>query len=416
MFPRGLEPVVRQALGDTPVVVVDGARQTGKSTLVRSLVPPSAYLSLDDPVVLAAASRDATGFVAGLPSRVVIDEVQRAAALVRPIKLAVDRERAPGRFVLTGSTDLLRVPDLADALVGRSEIHTLGPLSESEIRGAPSRFVDACFAAEAGAPPTSITRNELVALVTRGGFPEAVARPPARRAEWFRSYIRTVLERTVPDVAAPDRRAELPDLLRLLAARTASVLNNSELSRALGIPQTTLKRYVALLESVFLIRRLRAWAGNRSKRIVRAPKVHLVDPGLAAGLLGLGETALRSDPIALGALTESFVVGELATQASWSRSRPSLFHFRTHGGAEVDLVLERPDGLLLGIEVKAGATVETRDLRGLRALADAAGDRFARGIVLYTGTSVVPFGDRVAAVPLSVLWSGADASREEGRQ
>lgn len=400
MYARNLTARTLTALADTPVVVLEGARQVGKTTLVRTLVAPDRYLTLDDPAVLGAAAADPAGFVAGLPEQVVVDEVQRIPGLLLAIKASIDRDRRPGRFLLTGSARALAVPELAGALVGRMEVLTLWPFSQGELRGLEEDFVDTCFADELPRA-TGSGASDAVALARAGGFPEAVARKdPRRRDDWFRSYLATLLQREVRELAAIEGLSTLPNLLTFVATGTGQPHNASALAGAVGLPVTTTKRYLSLLESVFLVTRVPAWSANVRQRLVHAPKLYVVDAGLLAHLLG----GRRLDE-SRGPLLETFVVAELLKQAAWSETRPSFFHFRTHAGAEVDLVLEAPDGRIVGIEIKATAGPTARDVRGLRALAEIAGPRFHRGIVLYTGDQVVPFAERIHAVPIDALWS-----------
>lgn len=402
---RGLSEAVLAALNDTPVVLLHGARQTGKTTLARHLAVnhPAQYVTLDDAVVLAAAREDPTGFLAGIHGPVVLDEVQRAPGLFLAIKAEVDRQRQPGRFLLTGSANVFLLPSLSESLAGRMEILTLWPFSQGEIAGSNEVFVDALFADSLSLKDAPA--QDLAGRLLRGGYPPVVERAdPDRRRAWFGSYITTILERDVRDIAHIEGLTALPRVLALIAARVAGLMNFSELARSLAIPQTTLKRYFALLEATFLVKLLPAWSSNPSKRLIKAPKLFLNDTGLAAHLLGLNEERLERDASMRGALMENFVLAEIAKQAGWSRRRPQLFHFRTAAGQEVDLVLENANGDIVGIEVKASATVTPRDFNGLRALADAAGPRFRRGIVLHGGVSAVSFAANLHALPIGALW------------
>jgi hypothetical protein len=404
LVPRALSPVVAQALRDTPVVFLGGPRQSGKSTLAQRVAPDATYTTLDDAVALAAASADPDGFVAGLPRRAVIDEVQRVPSLFRAIKSNVDRDRKPGRFLLTGSGDVLAVPRVSESLAGRIELLTLWPFAEVELEGTLG-LVDSLF--EPGALThgrLETSRAELTRRMLRGGFPEIQERSAVRRGPWFDSYVATITQRDVRDLAEIRGLTELPRLLRLLAARTASVLNIAELSRSSGIAQTTLARYLSLLEATYLLRRIPAWSGNLGKRLLSHPKIVLADTGLAAHLQGVDEARLASDPHLAGPLLENFVVMELHKQISWSRTRPDLYHVRSVSGDEVDVVLERPDGTLVGIETKAGSALDAADFRGLRMLADKLGRKFLRGFVLYTGAQEIAFGRQLHAVPIAALW------------
>jgi hypothetical protein len=396
--------VIEEALADTPAVMLVGARQTGKTTLARSigaLRPGTAYVTLDDATALEAALSDPAGFVSGLGGAAVLDEVQKAPALLPAIKAAIDRERRPGRFLLTGSADVLALPRVSESLAGRMEVATLWPLSQGELAERREGFVDAVFR---GDRPTS-RGDDVVPRLLRGGYPEAAVRTrPDRRRAFFESYVTTLVSRDVRDLAAIEAPGALRRLLRLVSARTGGVLNHSELARTLGIPVSTLKRYLALLETLFLVHELPAWASNRGKRLVRAPKLHVVDTGLGAALAGIDVDLIRRDRTLLGPLLESFAAAELRKQTGWSEPRGVLHHFRTHAGQEVDLVLEDARGRVVGIEVKAAATVTGADLNGLRALAEIAGKAFVQGIVLHLGPASIPFGPNLVACPLSALW------------
>lgn len=409
MIERRVTRSLREALADRPVVLLHGARQTGKSTLAVALAsgrPAARYITLDDAAALAAARADPAGFVAGLEGRVVLDEVQRAPELFLAIKAVVDRDRQPGRFLLTGSANVLLLPRLSDSLAGRMEILTLWPLSQGEIDGVEEGFVDALFGERLPTrPDDGESRAGLVRRMLLGGYPEVLAlASDARRKAWFDSYVTTILHRDVRDLANIEGLTALPRLLSLLAARVAALLNVAELSRSAALPHTTLKRYLALLETTFLVQMRPAWSTNIGKRLVKAPKLALTDTGLLASLLGLGPDRLRDDPVLLGPLLENFVVMELRKQIGWSRRQPQMFHFRTQTGQEADIVLEDPAGGLVGIEVKASATVGAGDFRGLRTLAELARKRFRRGIVLYLGRESIPFGPQFHALPINALW------------
>ena len=418
MLIRHIAPRLREALSDTPVVIINGARQTGKSTLAQTLEEsaPRRYLTLDDPTTLAAAQSDPAGFIDGLEGMVALDEIQRAPGLFLPIKAAVDRERhsgqAAGRFLLTGSANVMLLPALADSLAGRMEIVRLMPFSCAERAGAPGmNRVDWLFACRFNTLLPPCERQTLVEILLSGGFPEAVARTSGkRRTAWFASYLDAVLQRDVRELANVGQLVELPRLVQLLAHRSASLLNFAELSRSAGIAQTTLKRYFALLETLFLLQRVPAWERNPGKRLVRAPKVFLPDTGLLAHIAGYGAASLEASPGLPGALIETFVAAELMKHLAFSETCSSLWHYRTQGGTEVDFLLENRQGALVGIEVKAAMSVDARDFRGLRHLRETEPERFLRGIVFYTGNEIVPFGEDLFAMPLSMWWpvSGTD--------
>lgn len=409
MIRRRLVENFANARSDTPVVLVHGARQTGKSTLVRAIAdasPSTRYLTLDDATVLSAARNDPESLLSGSAETLVFDEIQRAPGLLLAIKAEVDRDRRPGRFLLTGSANVLHLPRLSETLAGRMEVLTLWPFSQGEMLGSGDSFVESLRANKLPTPPKKpVDREDLIRRAVLGGFPEVVSRPRAdRRAAWFESYLATVLQRDVRDIADIEAASALPRLLSLVASRASGLHNASDLSRSLGLPASTLKRYLALLETVFLIRFLPAWSTNASKRLMKAPKVMISDTGLLAHLGGIdsddpGRSAL------VGPLLENFVAMELEKQIGWSTSRPRLFHFRTLAGREVDLVLEWPGGDIVGIEVKASSSVGAADFKGLNELAEIAGKKFRRGVVLYAGREAVPFGKSLDALPISAVWS-----------
>ena len=410
MLPRNLTPSILASLADTPVVFLAGPRQVGKSTLVQALAQreyPATYFALDDLATLGAARADPVGFVAGLTGPTVLDEVQRAGDLLLAIKATIDRDRRPGRFLLTGSANVLALPRVADALVGRMAIHTLWPLSQGELTGHVEDFVGAVFSERlptvVEAPPR---RDDLAQRVALGGYPEVRQRGSAeRRGDWFADYLTTLLERDFRDVAAVVDVTQVLRLLTLVAARLGGPVAVSDLARTLAMPHSTVSRFLSLLEALFLIHRLPAWSSNRGVRLAKAPKLYLTDTGLATHLVGQSAEALAAAPDRLGPLLETFVVNELLRQAGWSRPRVRLYQYRTYGGQEVDIVLEAPGGRCVGVEVKLAATVTARDVAGLRGLAEAAGEVFHRGIVLYTGEQVVPFAANIHALPLSALWA-----------
>jgi hypothetical protein len=397
------------ALSDNPVVFLAGARQTGKSTLAQSIRSSdfqARYLTLDDAGVLAAAQNDASGFLGGLTGPLILDEVQRAPELFPAIKILVDRNRQPGQFLLTGSANVLLLPQISESLAGRMEILTLWPFSQGEIEGTKESFVDHLFTDDWPSPPTQPAhRTDLYTRVLHGGFPEILKRPSDRRRRaWFGSYVTAILQRDVRDLAHIEGLSIMPRLMSLLSARATSLLNFSELSRSVGIPQTTLKRYISLLETTFLICFVPAWSGNLSKRLVKSPKTILIDTGLMAYLQGIDQERLMNDPTLTGPILENFVVMELRKQITWSQNQPSLFHLRAQTGQEVDILLEDRAGRLVGIEVKTAASAQSRDFKGLRLLSQELGDRFLRGVVFYVGQEIIPFAKNLHAIPINALW------------
>jgi hypothetical protein len=410
MIQRHIEPLLLAGLADSPVVLLVGARQTGKSTLIQSPIFQRAkrrFITFDDANNLASAKADPAGFLNAYPEPLTLDEIQRVPELFLAIKASVDRNRAPGRFLLSGSANVLFLPRVADSLAGRMDVITLWPFSQGEIEGVREGFIDAVFSPKLPAlkprekwdEPREVRRRAI-----SGGFPEIIARADAgRRNAWYGSYLTTILQRDVRDLSHIEDLTVMPRLLSILAARTGTLFNAAEISRGSGIVQTTLKRYLSLLQTLFLFQELPAWSINVGKRYVKMPKAFLSDTGMAAHLLHLTDERLREEPALWGALLENFAGMELRKQAAWSKEHPQLFHWRTHGQQEVDLLLEA-GGRLVGIEVKAGTTVTADDFKGLRALAVDAGKRWVRGIVLYCGSELLPFGDKLVAMPVSALW------------
>ncbi|PID77212.1 MAG: AAA family ATPase [Deltaproteobacteria bacterium] len=408
MYLRNITYDILEALADSPALFLRGARQVGKSTLVKNLPAaefPAKYVTLDNATVLALAGEDPTGFIAGQPRPLIIDEVQRVPALLLAIKEAVDKDRKPGQFLLTGSANLLTLPLISDSLAGRMEIQTLWPLSRAEIYGRKTDFPLALFSRDFN-QQAGVAEYNLPALLVKGGYPEAVKRKnQKRRSAWFDAYLTSIIERDINDIARIQDAAAIIRLIRLLATRTAGQLNQSEVSRTMQIPNATLGRYMGLLEKVFLIHFLPAWAPNLGKRLVKAPKLYMTDCGLAAHLVGADEVRLAKMPELAGQFIETFVINEILKHLTWSSISAMPYHFRTHAGLDVDLVLERPSGEIAGVEIKGSAQISHKHFRGLKALQEGLGSKFKTGAVLYGGREIVPFGDNLFAVPISVLWA-----------
>lgn len=407
-LPRHLRGALEAALSDTPVVCLLGPRQCGKSTLSRHCEPGRHYVSLDDKAYLDLALVDPQGFVDDLPEKVAIDEVQRAPELALAIKRSVDANRKPGRFLLTGSANLLQLPRLADSLAGRMECLSLHPLTVSEIRSSPGRFL-ADFLADHLRPEITASGNprpsELPGLLVAGGYPESIKRDPERADRWRRNYVQSVVERDIRDIAEVKDASDLTRLLAFLESRTAQLLNQSALSQTLGHSRATIDRYLTLLERLFLIRLLPAWHSNRSKRLVRAPKIHFVDSGLAATLGELEPGSWNQERPRFGHLLESFVLQQLIAMADCMPRSPRFYHYRDRDKSEVDIVIESGEKIW-GIEIKAGASVNRDDAKGLLKLAGIAGECFQAGIVLYDGEATLPLHKQagILAVPISKLW------------
>ena len=417
--PRFVLPLLNEALQDTPVVLIHGPRQCGKTTLARAVGDAAgyAYISFDDEVLRASVLADPVGFVADLPDKVVLDEVQRVPELFTALKVAVDRDRRPGRFILTGSANVLLVPRLADSLAGRMEILRLHPLAQSELAAKQPDFLDALFGeglTQRGQEPLrgktkqqARLGKELAERIAGGGYPAALARPSSRRrVTWYRDYIETLVQRDVRDMARISSLDVLPRLLALAAGQTARLLNVADLASPFQLSRPTIRDYVTLLARVFLLEELPPWHNNRLSRLVKTPKLHLGDTGLACALLGVDAAALWANRALLGQLLETFILQELRRQASWRDDPVAFYHFRDKDGVEVDIVMEGSGQRVAGIEVKAAATVTAADFRGLRKLQESAMGRFGGGVVLYDGEMTAPFGDGLFAVPIRSLWNG----------
>jgi len=407
LYPRYAQPRLSEALADSPVVLIHGPRQCGKTTLARMVGEPMgyAYVTFDDDVARGAAEADPAGFVADLPARAILDEVQRVPALFAALKTTVDRKRVPGRFMLTGSANVLLVPKLADSLAGRMQILRLHPLAQCELARRAPRFLDTLFEGGFKTRRTERLAGQLAERIVAGGYPAALARPAGRRrASWYRDYLDALVQRDVRDLARISSLDALPRLLAMAAAQTARLLNVTDLTAPFQLSRPTIRDYVTLLERVFLLESLPPWHSNRLSRLVKTPKLHLGDSGLACALLAVDAAALAADRPLLGQLLETFVFQELRRQASWHEHPLSFFHYRDKDATEVDIVIERGARELAGVEIKAAATVTAADFRGLRKLKQAAGKRFAGGVVLYDGETCASFGDRMHAVPLRALW------------
>lgn len=410
---RHVKPRILEALTDTRIVVVQGARQVGKTTLVREIVNDhdGIMASFDDPVVAAGAREDPVGFLQANPDRMLaIDEVQRVPELILALKYVVDRDTRPGRFLLTGSANLLKLPATEDSLAGRTEKIEMMSFSQGEIEQQPEQFIDKVMHGDLFLSHTSdLHRHDYLDRVASGGYPEVLARPAGRRRDrWLDNYISSIIRREAGEVSNLQRIAELPVILRVLAARNSGELNVADVSRDTGIPSRTLTPYLELLQTLYLTQHIPAWSTNLTKRAVSKPKVSLLDAGLAARLLNVSAVGASPEvaPDVAGGLLEGFVSGEIRRQLGWCGETVRLGHFRdTHNG-EVDLVLETPDGRVVGIEVKSSASPSAKDFRGLTFLRDKLGKRFVGGVLLHTGTASAPFGDRLAAVPMDVLWRG----------
>jgi uncharacterized protein len=409
LFPRASRSLVAEALADTRVVLLMGARQVGKSTLAEEIVRtdhPATMINLDEQPQREAALADPEGFIAGLERPALIDEVQRGGPdLFLAIKSVVDADRSPGQFLLTGSANVLRTRKVWEALTGRIELVNLGPLTQAEMEGSSLNFVDAVFAGEPpqveGAPKG---RDALLGRLVAGGYPEARLRSPKRRARWFDSYLKTTLERDLKDISQARKLDETPRLLRLIASQAANLFSANKLSRRLSIHNQTVDSHVSLLEAIFLVQRLPAWTPGIGNREIHHPKLYVSDTGLLLHLLGANEKRLREDDQITGKALENFVAMELVRHADSSEESPKAYHYRRERD-EIDVVLENRAGDICAIEVKASATIRDKDWGALARLRDARSKTFRCGVLFYTGAQTVPLGDRLYAVPLSGLWA-----------
>lgn len=406
MYERFAKGRIEEALADTRVVLISGPRQSGKTTLATDIAAEEIpFFTLDDPTVLAAANDDPVGFLRGM-DRAVIDEIQRAPDLLLAIKTEVDRDKSPGRFLLTGSANLMTVPRVADSLAGRMEVIKLLPLSRSEILGSKSKFLDNAFSGSQPTVETTVLGDEFIETVLEGGYPEAITRKRwARKQDWYHSYVDAIVQRDVRDVAQIDQLAIMPKLLNMLAEHSGQLVNYSGIGSAVNLNHVTTQKYLRVFESLFIVQTLQPWFTNKLKRLTKSPKLHFLDAGLLAALRGISPETVRKNKMPFGAILETFVFSELQKVATWSEERCSFSHFRDKDKNEVDIVIENRRGEIVGIEVKSSATVSSDDFSGMRKLAGACGDRFVQGIVLYDHDQVVPFADNMFAAPLSCLWS-----------
>lgn len=405
LYPRLIEARIAEAMADTPVVLVAGPRQAGKTTLVRQMAARGVrYLTLDDELTLLAAREDPVGMIRSL-DRAVIDEIQRAPQLLLAIKKTVDEDRRPGRFLLTGSANLMALPTVADSLAGRMETLTLLPLSQSEMHGSAANWIDGAFAGQILSPAQLVVGDDLVEAVLRGGYPEAVSRAtPRRRTAWGRQYIDAIIQRDVRDVAGIDKLDQLPRFLCALAQVSGQMCNYSQLGGQVGLDHKTAARYIGVFEQMYLLKRIEVWARNRLNRVVKTPKVQFIDSGLLSTLAAITPAIVQQNRGRFGSVLETFVFGELLKHTTTAENDYQLLYYRDHDQFEVDFVIENAAGHLVGVEVKAAATVKKSDLRGLKRLASIAGEHFKLGVILYDGVETLPLGENLWAAPLSSLW------------
>jgi len=403
---RHIQPRVVEALLDTPVLLLAGPRQAGKTTLVRQMAQQHGlrYLTMDDALTLLSAKEDPVGMIRSL-DRAVIDEIQRAPQLLLAIKQSVDEDRRPGRFLLTGSANLMALPTVDDSLAGRMETLLLMPLSQSEIESRSANWIDNAYGGRILQATQPALGSELIERVLGGGYPEAISRTsPKRRVAWARQYIDAIIQRDVRDVAGVEKLDQLPRFLQALAQTAGQMCNYTQLAGQVGLDGKTAARYVGIFEQMYLLKRIDVWAHNRLKRLVKTPKLQFIDSGLLAALLELNAEEAWLDRTRFGKALETFVYGELLKHAATAEGNYRLMYYRDADKFEVDIVIENAAGQLLGIEIKASATVKESDLRGLKKLLSLEDARFKLGVLLYDGTETMPLGEGIWAVPISTLW------------
>ncbi len=408
MIERRIRPLIGEALADTRVVMVMGARQVGKSTLCEAIAAADGRqtVSLDDQAPRENAIADPAGFLAGFDGPIFIDEVQRVPELILAIKRIVDREQQPGRFLLSGSANILGSRKVQEALTGRIELLRLAPLAQAELESATGNLVDALFAAS---PPriehAPVGRAAFAQRVAAGGYPEARSREGRRRNHWYSNYLTTTFERDLQAIADLHKEHEMRRLLALLATRSGNLLHYANVADSLDLDGKTVKTYIELLEAIFLVRRIPAWRPGLLQRVVHAPKVYVTDTGLLAHLLGADERRIAQDDRVTGSALETFAAMEILKLASWSETEPLVYHFRDRRGGEVDLVLEDRAGRVVAIEVKATVSLTAADSKSLVKLRDALAEKFIAGAILHAGEQTLPLGDRLWAIPVSGLWA-----------
>lgn len=407
MFKRHVYNQVQKALSRSPVVLLNGARQTGKTTLALEFAKEKnySYYTFDDEITLLTAKANISGFIAELPKPVILDEVQRLPEIFLAIKKEVDRNRIPGNYFLTGSANPLLIPRMGDSLAGRMEIINMMPLSQGEIYGKEEKFIDHVFnRKELYTPNTALTKKELYTRILKGGYPTVQHLNEEDQNAWIRSYLSLILQRDIRDLSNIEKMTEFPNLLRILAAHVSGLLNVASLSRDSRIPNKTLDRYLSLLETIFLVSLQPSWQANYALRFIKSQKINFVDTGLLSYLLQINLERVINDQVLIGKMLENFVVMELKKQSTWNTTEINMYHFRTNTGEEVDIVLENLAGEIVAIEIKNSATVTSADCKGLRILQDKVGNKFIKGIVLYTGSQYLPFDEKVCILPINALW------------
>ena len=406
IYPRFLQPKIEEALHDTPVICLLGPRQTGKSTLCQQLAPERSYITFDDRDTLNAAENDPTGFIQSLPEYVTLDEVQRVPDLLFAIKSEVDRNRKPGRFLLTGSANLLLLPKIKESLAGRIEILHLHPLTETEKEKTKPGFLQRLFSQQLQGHISSAQKEveNIAERICKGGYPEPNTRTPNRARQWFKQYLQTIIQNDVADIANIRDEDELQRLAVLLALRTGNLLNINSIATDLKMRRETADKYIRILEHLFLVYRLPAWHNNRAKRLIKAPKLHQVDSGLAASLNNTKKEDWHNFSSDFGPLLESFVIQQIRAQAEWLDEPMRLSHYRDKDRIEVDLVIEQGRDVY-GIEIKKAVSIQKKDGEGLKRLAHQAGEQFKGGVLIYCGNNAIPLKtEHCVATPIDWLW------------
>lgn len=407
MYKRYVENKVLTALTDTPAIIIVGPRQCGKTTLVKQIIETNwTYITLDDINQFQFAKNDPIGFIRQHAAKhLVIDEVQRVPELILPIKQAIDEDRLPGRFLLTGSANAMALPHVADSLAGRLEIVPLLPLADCEIKSRPSTFLNKLLAGKLPESQDIRIREQLITKVIAGGFPEALLRKTeSRRVAWFNQYMMSIIQKDMKDLAQIEHLDEMPKLIQILCSQVGNLINYTEVGKILGLSRQTVAKYLQLLEQLFLFQELPAWHSNENKRLIKTPKTHIVDSGLLCALRRINHEKINRDPQLFGSLLESYVLCELQRLASWYDEPLYFSYYRDKDQVEVDIIIETLSGDVFGIEVKAAATLRRQDFQGLERLRNAAGKNFCRGVVLYDGDHTNALDETIFSAPIGCLW------------
>jgi len=416
MIRRYLQDVILESLRHFPVALLMGSRQVGKSTLAQALIESSwsaTYLTLDDRALLDAALRDPDGFISGTPTPAVIDEIQRAPDLMRAIKKVVDRDRKPGTFLLTGSANILTLSSVSESLAGRVALHTLYPFCWPELLGKPKptilkdlfeRVSSKELLKKLPTSPKKDYKANMIKRILTGGYPPPVLMTSDQaRSQWFSSYRQTYLERDLLNVKLIEYLPDFNRLLGLVAFRTGRLLNLSDLSREIGIPFTTLRRYMNLLEVTFQIFLLRPYFTHLGKRLLKTPKIYFGDTGMALHLMGIDEWGVLEKQGHAGPIVETWVASEILKLISVTDHRFQLYFWRTQTGREVDFLIER-GGKLLAIEVKWSHRIDESDITSLKQCAEDLKDKLLFSVIIYSGTEIVPISPKMIALPFPVFF------------